>query len=181
MYVIERRENNQNEGFVWWYLGFFFDVFLENLSIDEQKDTIYLGVVCSSYDMTLKQIAKQLNLDLKSYENDDRYGHFNFKTWHSSHIPLYLDDETLKEYAKTNTSEIVELLAWTEDEGRIRNIYTIFSPNQHRAGTYLYPDNADVNMVIEIKKSWFPMQKPVEAFIASLKQIPDVADVLNFF
>lgn len=157
-----------------------FDTFLDNLSADEgeNEDALYLGVVCSSYDITLKSIAATLKINLESYENDDRYGHFNFKTWHSSHVPLYLDDATLKQHAQNNNSDFAELLAWTEDEGRIRHIYAIFSPNQHLAGTYLYPDNPDVNMVIEIKKSWFPMQKPVEALMAALKQITELNEVM---
>ena len=160
-----------------------FDVFLDNLSADEEEnqDAIYLGLVCSNYDITLKSITTKLNITLKDYENDNRYGYFNFKMWHSSHVPLYLDDETLKQHAQSNTSDIAELIAWTEEEGRIRHIYAIFSPNQHLAGTYLYPDNVDVNMVIEIKKSWFPMRKPVEGLIVSLKHIAEVHDVLLLF
>jgi SMI1-KNR4 cell-wall len=157
-----------------------FDHFLQNLKIDtENQSEIYLGIVSKvSYETTITAIAKYFNITLESYKNDDRYGHYNFETWHSGHLPLYLDDETLKLYAENNNSEYAELLAWSEDEGRIRNVYAIFSPNQHRSGTYLYQDNPEVNVVIEIHKTWFAMQKPIEGLMAQLQQIAEIGDVV---
>ncbi len=157
-----------------------FDNFLQNLKIEtENQLEIFIGIVSQAdYENTVKALAEHFKIALKSYRNDDRYGHYNFETWHSGHLPLHLDDETLRNYAENNNSEYAEVLAWSEEEGRTRNIYAIFSPNQHRSGTYLYQDNPEVNLVIELHKTWFSMQKPLEGLVAQLKQLPEISDVL---
>ncbi len=157
-----------------------FDNFLQNLKVDlENQLEIYLGIVSKvSYESAIAEIAEYFNIKLESYKNNNRYGHYNFETWYSGHLPLYLDDETLKQHAESNNSEYAEMLAWSEDEGRIRNIYAIFSPNQHRSGTYLYQDNPNVNLVIEIHKTWFAMKKPIEGLMAQLQQIAEISDVV---
>jgi hypothetical protein len=68
---------------------------------------------------------------------------------------------------------------WSASEGATRNIYSIFSPNQHRSGTYLYHDNPELTVVLEIKKSWFDMQKPVDGLVAKLRQMPDITSVIT--
>jgi SMI1-KNR4 cell-wall len=157
-----------------------FDHFLQNLKVDtENQLEVFIGIVSKfNYEDTINKIAEYFNIALQSYKNDDRYGYYNFETWHSGHLPLYLDDETLKLHAENNNSEYAEILAWSEDEGRIRSIYTIFSPNQHRSGTYLYQDNPEVNVVIEMHKTWFAMQKPIEGLMAQLQQIAEISDVV---
>lgn len=157
-----------------------FDDFLNSLTIDtEADDATYLGIISSnSYAETMQMLAKNLGLNLKTYENDDRYGHYNFDVWHSAHVPLELDDETMQNYAKQNGTTLEAMQDWAMTEGKTRNIYSIFSPNQQRAGTYLYQDNSQLAVVIEIKKSWFPMQKPVATLVEKLRQLPTIVDVV---
>jgi hypothetical protein len=158
-----------------------FDAFLASLSLDaEMEDAVYLGIVSTNdYATTMQQLAKYLQLNLKIYVDDDRYGHYNFDIWHSAHVPLALDDATLQDYAEQNGTTLKDMQEWTSTEGGTRNIYTIFSPNQQRAGTYLYHDNPDVTVVMEIKKSWFAMQKPIEGLMAKLRQLPGIANVIT--
>ncbi len=158
-----------------------FDDFLASLSSDEQsEDALYIGISSTMpYDATMQQLAKHLNLTLKTYVDDDRYGHFNFAHWHSAHVPLELDEETLILYAKQNGTTLEAMQEWSASEGKTRNIYTIFSPNQHRAGTYLYPDNLGVTVVMEIKKSWFPMGRPFAGLLEKLRRLPRVLDVVG--
>ncbi len=157
-----------------------FEIFLQNLKIDSENQLeIFIGVVSQvDYKNTIQTLAEHFKMTFKSYENDDRSGYYNFETWHSGHLPLYLDDQTLRIYAENNNSEYAEVLAWSEEEGRTRNIYAILSPHQHRSGTYLYQDNPEVNLVIELHKTWFSMQKPLEGFMAQLRQIPEITEVL---
>ncbi len=158
-----------------------FDTFLQNLELDtEHQLEVFIGIVSqTNYETTVQAIAKHFAIALKSYENDDRHGHYNFAIWHSGHLPLYLDDETLKLHAQNNNSEYTGILAWAEEEGRTRNIYSIFSPNQHRSGMYLYPDNPEVNLVIEVHKTWFAMQTPLEGLMAQLQQIAEISNVIR--
>jgi SMI1-KNR4 cell-wall len=157
-----------------------FDAFLENLSLDaDVEDAVYLGVESTDdYATTMQQLAKYLLLDLKIHLDDDRYGHFNFDVWHSAHVPVELDDADLQAYAEQNGTSLKEMQEWASTEGRTRNVYTIFSPNQHRAGTYLFHDNPNITLVLEIKKSWFAMQKPVEGLVKILRQLPAIVDVV---
>ena len=125
-----------------------FDDFLESLTLDaEADDATYLGIVSSqSCDATMQLLAKNLGLNLKIYENDDRYGHYNFDVWHSAHVPLELDDETMQNYAKENGTTLEAMQDWSVSEGKTRHIYSIFSPNQQRAGTYLFQDNPTLSV-----------------------------------
>jgi hypothetical protein len=158
-----------------------FEAFIDSLQIDtEADDASYIGIVSShDYDGTMQQLAQYFGLNLKSYTDDERYGHFNFAQWHSAHVPLELDVETMVQYAKENGTTLEKMQEWTVNEGNIRNIYSIFSPNQHRSGTYLYPDNPEITVVLEIKKSWFPMKKPIASFTARLRHMPGITDVIS--
>jgi SMI1 / KNR4 family (SUKH-1) len=157
-----------------------FDAFLESLSLDtESDDATYLGIVSSNnFDATMQLLKENLGLQLTTYLDDDRYGHYNFDVWHSAHVPLALDEETMQLYAKQNDTTLEQMQDWTISEGKTRNIYSIFSPNQHRAGTYLYQDNPELTVVIEIKKSWFPMQKTIAGLVERLRQLPTILDVV---
>jgi SMI1-KNR4 cell-wall len=158
-----------------------FEAFIDSLQFDtEADDASYIGIVSNhDYDKTMQQLAQYLGLKLKNYADDERYGHFNFEQWHSAHVPLELDDKTMVQYAKENGTTLEKMQDWTVSEGKTRNIYSIFSPNQHRSGTYLYPDNPEITVVMEIKKSWFPMQKPIASFTAKLRQIPGITEVIT--
>lgn len=158
-----------------------FDDFLQSLVLDtELDDAMYLGITSNkSYHETMQLLAQNLGLKPETYLNDDRYGHYNFDVWHSAHVPLELDDETMQNYAKQNGTTLEAMQDWTLTEGKTRNIYSIFSPNQQRAGTYLFQDNPELSMVIEIKKSWFPMQKPVAGLIERLRKLPAIIDVVK--
>lgn len=81
-------------------------------------------------------------------------------------------------YAKENGTTLEAMQDWSLSEGKTRNIYSIFSPNQQRAGTYLYQDNPVLTVVIEIKKSWFPMQKPIATLIEKLRKMPTILEVV---
>ena len=158
-----------------------FDDFLQSLSLDtESEDATYLGIVSSNdYDATILLLKEHLGLQLKAYLDDDRYGHYNFDVWHSAHLPLELDDETMALYARENDTTLDRLQDWAAGENKIRQIYTIFSPNQHRTGTYLYHDNPEITVVLEIKKSWFPMSKPVAGLVAKLLKLPGIISVVG--
>jgi SMI1-KNR4 cell-wall len=158
-----------------------FEAFLDNLAFNtDMDDATYIGVVSSNnYDTTMQMLAKQLGLNLKVYVDDDRYGHYNFDTWHSAHVPLELDEETMQLYAEQNGTTLEKMQDWSASEGTTRNIYSIFSPNQHRAGTYLYHDNPELTVVLEIKKSWFPMKKPIDGLVAKLRQLPGITSVVT--
>jgi hypothetical protein len=158
-----------------------FDAFLAALSVNEEHTLeVYLGIVANNdFAGTVQRIAHHLNLNLEAHVNDDRNGHFNFDVWHSSKLPLMLDDETLEAYAKEQDSTLEETIAWAEQEGRARKIHCIFSPNQHRAGTHLYPDHPEITVVLEIYKSWFPMQRPIQSLRETLREIPEILRIIE--
>jgi hypothetical protein len=68
----------------------------------------------------------------------------------------------LAAYAEKNNTTIAEVLDWASTEDRTRLISATISPNQHRSGTYLYPDNPEVTLVLEIDKPWFPTDRAIE-------------------
>jgi hypothetical protein len=155
-----------------------FEDFLQNLKVDtENQSENVIGIVSQvNYETTIQAIAKHFSLALESYESV--HGNYDPEIWFVGHLPLYLDDETLQQHAKNTNSEYAELLAWSEEEGRIRNIRSEFSRNQHFSGTYLFPDNLEVTVVIIVRKTWFAMQKPLEGLMIQLKQIPEISDVI---
>ncbi len=157
-----------------------FDVFLENLEVDvENQLEHFVGIVSNvDFETTVQAIASHLGIELESHVHQDQNADYIPQAFYVGHLPLYLDDETLKVHAEQNNSEFAELLAWTEEEGRTRRIYSVFSRNQHQAGTYLYQDNPEVNVVIEVRKTWFALQKPLEGLMTQLRQIPQINEVL---
>jgi hypothetical protein len=158
-----------------------FEEFVESLIFDIQDNiACYVGIVSKhNYDMTMQQLAKYLGLNLKLHVDDDPNGHYDFAHWHSAYVPLELDDQAIALYAKENATTVEEIQEWTLSEGATRNIYSIFSPYQHRSGTYLCQDNPEVTVVLEIHKSWFPIQKPIDGFIARLLQMPDIIGIVK--
>jgi hypothetical protein len=158
-----------------------FDAFLGSLSVDEEhEDSVYLGLETrGSYDAAIKLLAQQFKLHLKAYDEDDRNGHYNFSRWHSTDVPLELTPQTLAAYAAQNNTSQEEMQAWAASEGHTRHVYAIFCPNQHRSGTYLYQDHPDLCLVMEIRKSWFPMHEPLSALKDKLRQLPDVLRVVD--
>ncbi len=58
---------------------------------------------------------------------------------------------------------------WIESEGKIRWIKSVFSPNKHMSGTYLFPQMANANIIIEIQNSWCLKTTHFENLIEQLK------------
>jgi hypothetical protein len=158
-----------------------FDSFVASLGeYTEHALAVFLGIVSTcTYDELVEQLSDAFALPMTEYQDDDRNGNFNFLRWHSTSVNLELDDATLQEYADTNGTSYEAVVEWAAEEGRTRAIYAVLSPNQHRSGTFLYPDCPQVGMVIEIQVTWFPLERPVGTFIAQLRALPSVVDVVR--
>jgi hypothetical protein len=63
-------------------------------------------------------------------------------------------------------------------QGATRNLFAVTTPNQHRSGTFQYPDCPQVQLVVEIRTSWFPLQQPMAGLIQKLRKIPAVDEVV---
>jgi hypothetical protein len=158
-----------------------FDSFVDSLGeYTDHALAVFIGVVSTcTYDELVEQLSDALALPMTEYQEDDRNGNFNFLRWHSTSVKLELDDVTLQEYAAANGTSFEAVVEWADEEGRTRAIYAVLSPNQHRSGTFLYPDCPEVGMVIEIQLSWFPLERPVASFIAQVRALPSVVDVVK--
>jgi hypothetical protein len=157
-----------------------FDKFLSSLSLSEDKaGRAYLGIESKLPYPDLIQLLQKKWLTTFKPHIDDRQGWFNFEEWHSGGVPLAMDDETISEYAKSNGTSLDEMLAWVLAEGRVRNIHAVLSPNQHRAGTYLYSDNPELTLIIEIHKTWFDTRRAVEQLCADLSAWREVVQVVK--
>jgi hypothetical protein len=156
-----------------------FDTFLSNLGQNSDfEDDKTVGIVSTcSYDELVSYLADALALTLT--ENvDDQYGNFNFDRWHEASVPIELDDETMNAYAIANGTTLDEMLEWSATEGRNRNVFCVLSPNQHRSGTFRYPNCPEVGLVMEVRSSWFPLERPLAHLVERIRSIPAVEDVV---
>jgi SMI1-KNR4 cell-wall len=155
-----------------------FDDFLGQIALPEEVDeTTYLGIESSlDFDILCVYLAKEWQTQFEQ-KDDDFCGWFNFEKYYCGAVPLYLDDQTLKIYAESNNTTFQEVLDWVGTEGRTRSISAILSPNQHRSGTYLYPDNPALTLVLEISKPWFPIDRAVEQLCSRLMALPNISTV----
>jgi hypothetical protein len=159
---------------------FTFDEFLSSLSLAEHEaGRTYLGVESKlPYSDLIQLLQKKWLTTFKSH-TDDRQGWFNFVEWYSGGVPLIMDDKTINEYAKSNGVSLEEMMDWVLSEGRVRNIHSVLSPNQHRAGTYLYSDNPELTLIIEIHKTWFDTRRAIEQLCADLSAWREVVYVVR--
>jgi hypothetical protein len=140
-----------------------FDTFVDRLTLSEEmEEEIYIGIESSlDFDSLCAYLEDIWKVQFE-LQTDDRYGWFNFEKWFYGRVPLSLDDQTLAAYAEENNTPIEEVLDWASTEDRRRLISATISPNQHRSGTYLYPDNPEVTLVLEIDKPWFPTDRAID-------------------
>ena len=155
-----------------------FDNFLSEITLPEDVDQkTYLGIKSSlDFDSLCANLEEDWQTRFEQ-KTDDFYGWFNFEKWYCGTVPLFLDDQTLQIYAEENNTTFQEILDWVGSEGRTRTIAAILSPNQHRSGTYLYPDNPELTLVLEISKPWFPIDRAVEQLCTRLMTIQNISAV----
>ncbi len=155
-----------------------FDDFLDQIALPEEVDqTTYLGIESSlDFDSLCVYLAEDWQTQFEQ-KDDDFCGWFNFEKYYCGAVPLYLDDQTLKIYAEENNTTLQEMLDWVGTEGRTRKISAILSPNQHRSGTYLYPDNPEIILVLDISKPWFPIDRAIEQLCTRLRMLPAIDTV----
>jgi hypothetical protein len=140
-----------------------FDAFISQLTLPEEtSEKTYIGIESSLEFEALCSFLEQAWQTQFEPKKDDFCGWFNFEKWFYGSVPLYLDDQTLEAYAAKNNTTIAEVLDWAATEDRTRLISATLSPNQHRSGTYLYPDNPELTLVLEIDKPWFPIERSIE-------------------
>lgn len=157
-----------------------FDTFLGQLARAEfYAGKTYLGIESHhSFDALCALLAQAWGAEL-ALQDDDRRGWFNFEKWFRVNVTLHLDDPTLRSYAQDNGTSFDEVLDWVGSEGRNRQIAALLSPNQHRSGTYLYPDNPQVVAVLEIPKPWFPTARAVAQLVEHMKSLDGVKAVVQ--
>ncbi|WP_310422892.1 SMI1/KNR4 family protein [Chamaesiphon sp. VAR_48_metabat_135_sub] len=155
-----------------------FDDFLSQIALPEEvNETTYLGIESSlDFDSMCVYLAEEWQTKFER-KNDDFFGWFNFEKYYCGAVPLFLDDQTLKIYAEENNTTFQEVLDWVGTEGRTRSISAILSPNQHRSGTYLYPDNSELTLILEISKPWFPIDRAIEQLCTRLMTLPNISAV----
>jgi hypothetical protein len=155
-----------------------FDDFLIQICLPEEvEETTYLGIESSlDFDSLCVYLAEEWQTQFEQ-KDDDFCGWFNFEKYYCGAVPLFLDDQTLKIYAESNNTTFQEILDWVGTEGRTRSISAILSPNQHRSGTYLYPDNPGLTLVLEISKPWFPIDRAVEQLCHRLMKLQNISSV----
>lgn len=155
-----------------------FDNFLSKIALPDEVDKKrYLGIKSSlNFDSLCTYLEEEWQTRFEQ-KNDNLYGWFNFEKWYCGNVPLFLDDQTLKIYAEENNTTFLEVLDWVCSKGRTRTITAILSPNQHRSGTYLYPDNPELTLVLEICKPWFPIDRAVEQLCTRLMTLPNISIV----
>lgn len=118
-------------------------------------------------------LGKIWNQDFE-FEENDRYGWFNFENYYYGTVPLVMDDKTISLYVEKSGALANEMSDWIEKEGRKRLIKSVFSPNKHISGTYLFPEKSNANIVIEIKNPWFPKKYAIENLKDELKSNQDL-------
>jgi hypothetical protein len=155
-----------------------FDDFLGEITLSDEVDQkIYLGIESSlDFDNLCAYLAEDWQTQFEQ-KNDDFCGWFDFEKWYCGTVPLFLDDQTLKIYAEENNTPFQEVLDWVCSEGRTQSIAAILSPNRHRSGTYLYPDNPELTLVLEICKPWFPIYRAVEQLCTRLMTLRNISTV----
>jgi SMI1 / KNR4 family (SUKH-1) len=157
-----------------------FQEFLDALLVDKKSDdSTYIGITgVGDFTSTVRLLDQELDLQLETYVEDDANGNFDFAVWHSGSVPLELDAATVEAYANENGTTKEEMDAWILTEGGVRKIYSVLTPNQHRSGTYRYHDNPELSVVLEVRKSWFPMEAPVAGLVTKLREIPGIESVV---
>lgn len=155
-----------------------FDNFLGEITLPNRFDrNRYIGIE-SSLDFESLCACLQENWQTQfEPKTDDFYGWFNFEKWYRGNVPLFLDDRTIAIYAEETNTTFQEVLDWVDSEGRTRLIAAILSPNRHRAGTYLYSDNPELTLILEIHKPWFPSDLAIERLCLQLLTLENVRDV----
>lgn len=164
-----------------------FDAFLDRLKLsDDVRKKTCIDIESS---LNFDDLCGCLEADWQTQfeqKTDDYYGWFNFEKWYCGSVPLYLDDRALKIYAEENNTTFQEVLDWMmTSKNRTRSlvyslpevIAAILSPNQHRSGTYLYPDNPELTLVLEISKPWFPIDSAIEQLCTQLIALNDIISV----
>jgi hypothetical protein len=155
-----------------------FDNFLSKITLpDEVNQKRYFGIESAlNFDGLCAYLAQDWQTQFEQ-KNDDCYGWFNFEKWYYGTVPLVLDDQTLKIYAEANNTTFQEILDWVVSNGRTRSTAAKLSPNRHRSGTYLYPDNPELTLVLEIHKPWFPIDRAVDQLCLRLMTLPSISAV----
>jgi hypothetical protein len=155
-----------------------FDEFLGEITLpDEVRQKKYLGIESSlDFDSLCADLQEDWQTQFEQ-KTDDCYGWFDFEKWYYGTVPLFLDDQTLKRYAEENNVTFQEILDWVDRNGQTRSIAAKLSPNRHRSGTYLYPDNPELTLVLEIYKPWFPIDRAVEQLCIRLMALQNISAV----
>ena len=82
-----------------------------------------------------------------------------------------MDDISIENYiASLNNVNPKEMFEWVEQNGKKRLIKTIFSPNEHLSGTYLFPDSKIFNIILEVSNTWFSTNRSIDQFCKDLIQ-----------
>jgi SMI1-KNR4 cell-wall len=155
-----------------------FDDFLSEITLPEEiNENRYIGIESTlDFDSLCAYLQEDWQTEFEQ-KTDDFCGWFNFEKWYNGNVPLFLDDQTIEIYAEENNTTVQEVLDWADVEGRTRWIKAILSPNQHRAGTYLYPDNPELTLILEIHKPWFPIDQAVDRLCLQLLTLENISDV----
>ena len=159
-----------------------FDEFLASLQLLERDaGQTFIGIQSALSCDALVQILQRNWTTTFMPRSDDRQGWFNFDAWHEANLPVELDDDTLATYARDAGVTLKDMAAWLDAQGasgRTRRIRCVAHPNQHRAGTYVYPDNPELTLIIEVPKPWFDAAAPMARVCASLRLMEGVESVL---
>jgi SMI1 / KNR4 family (SUKH-1) len=155
-----------------------FAEFLANLRLG--GDTLehwYLGITTeSSYPGIAALLQKELGCTLEE-QTDDRNGWYDFALWHSGNIPIPVGSESLKKYAAENGTTLTELEESGFIVGQSRSVHSILTPNQHRTGTYQFPDSANCTLILDVFNSWFTGKDSIQLLVENLKTIPSITNV----
>ncbi len=160
-----------------------FEEFINNLEEVEYNCTrlvIHSDLAFGDFIMQLKQKWGDAFQPQKS--EDENYS----SSTYNGHLPLYLDDKTIKAYAKEQNTDEQEVKEWIAQEGRTRNIKCYVYPNQYKAGTYNFQEYPDHQIVIEMYRTWFPMEYAIQDLAEELQdeealKIKDKVKVLATF
>lgn len=126
-----------------------------------------------SFEDFVSALAKIWGQDFEIKE-DDRFGWFNFEKYYYGTVPLVIDDKTKDLYVEQSGALANEMSEWIEKEGKIRLIKSVFSPNKHISGTYLFPKEARANIIIEVQNTWFPKRHAIKNLKDELKSNQDL-------
>jgi SMI1-KNR4 cell-wall len=155
-----------------------FDNFLGEIILpDEVNQKRYLGIESSlNFDSLCAYLEEDWQTQFEQ-KTDDFYGWFDFEKCYYGTVPLFLDDQTLKIYAEENNTTFQEILDWVGSNRQTQSIAAKLSPNRHRSGTYLYPDNPELTLVLEISKPYFPIDRAVEQLCIRLTALQNISAV----